>query len=110
MVTQGIDPSVPVTICAKVLRPSASAASLPALSAAPDGEIDSAYSVGPRSSFRPTESPSHGSLVSQVPSDQTTDWGRGTRAMGSGMVTPGTAASVVAGPVCHGRGPGGGRS
>ena len=85
MVTHGIDPSAPVTIWAKVLRPSARAASLPALSAAPCGEMERAYSVAGRSSLRPTERPSHGSVVSHVPSDHTTDRGSGTRAMGSGI-------------------------
>src|SRR5699024_7317594 len=89
IVTQGMEPFAPVTIWAKVLRPSASAASLPALREAPVGEIDRAYSVAPSASLRPTDSPSHGSSVSHVPSDHTTDCGSGTRARGSGIASPG---------------------
>src|SRR5690625_3046601 len=87
MVTQGIEVPAPATICAKVLRPSARAASLPAVRLAPSLEIARAYSVRSRSSLSPTDSPSHGSVVSQgcSDSDQMTDCGRGSRAMGSVM-------------------------
>src|SRR5690625_5376535 len=87
MVTQGIEVPAPAPLCAKVLRPAARAASLPAVGLAPSLEIARAYSVRSRSSLSPTDSPSHGSVVSQgcSDSDQMTDCGRGSRAMGSVM-------------------------
>src|SRR5690625_1083653 len=87
MVAPGTEVPAPVTLWARVLRPSARAASLPAVRLAPSVEIDRAYSVRSRSPLSPTDSPSHGSVVSHgcSDSDQMTDCGRGSRAMGSVM-------------------------